>query len=354
MSQTTQSNGASANRTASKTRKGTRSYTPDTSRQGRQTRYGSQSASQAASYQSSDSDENEAAACKLCQKNLTEASHAIKCEHCTKWICQSCANLDNDEYRFLTNRPQFHWYCTPCESDAIQAVQNDALIEERCQEFLSKYEKRLDDIEEKMDTKADKSTVDSLNTTVQVLNDQVKYLATDISRLNQKIESVRFEPAEKAKRKNNIVIRGYPESENLTDTERVKEILDKIGCGTITPTEITRLGRRHTNRNQWPPSDRTHSQGESAAEDILTPNTPDEEQAGANGVQTLPSRPIRCTLASVDIKSKVLRAAKNIRQTTSLNYNQTRIFIVPDQTYLERQDDLELRKKLKAKRDASP
>ena len=167
----------------------------------------------------------------------------------TQLICQSCTNLDNEEYKFLTSRPQFHCYCIPFESDAMQAIKNEALIAERCQEFLSKYEKKMDDIEDRVNTKADIAKEDYLSTSVQVLNDQVKHLATDISRLNQKIESMRFEPVEKTKRKNNIVIRGVPESEDLTDTERIKEILDKIGCGNITPTEITRLGKRHANRN---------------------------------------------------------------------------------------------------------
>ena len=94
--------------------------------------------------------------------------------------------------------------------------------EKRCQEFLSKYEKRLDDIEERVNTKANKANVDSPGTSVQVLNDQVKHLARDISRLNQKIESVKFEPVEKAKCKNNIVIRGVPENEELTDIEEIK------------------------------------------------------------------------------------------------------------------------------------
>ena len=59
-------------------------------------------------------------------------------------------------------------------------------------------------------------------------------------------------------------------------------------------------------------------------------------------------------LASIDNKSKVLKAARNFRQTASPNCNQTKIFIVQYQAYLKHQDGLELKKKLKAKCDASP
>ena len=54
-----------------KNRIGTRNHTPDSSRQGKQTCYGSQLVSKAALNQTSDSNDNEIATCKICREKLT-------------------------------------------------------------------------------------------------------------------------------------------------------------------------------------------------------------------------------------------------------------------------------------------
>ena len=60
---------------------------------------------------------------------------------------------------------------------------------------------------------------------IETLNDQMKSMALDIVNLNKKIEKVRFEPTEKIKRRNNIVIRGLLESSDINDTDMVLQIL---------------------------------------------------------------------------------------------------------------------------------
>ena len=67
-----------------------------------------------------------------------------------------------------------------------------------------------------------------------------------------------------------------------------------------------------------------------------------------------PSRPVRCTLASTDEKAKILKSGKLIRNSNTDLFNPKTIFFVPDQTYLERQDDTKLRKALKKKREDFP
>ena len=56
------------------------------------------------------------------------------------------------------------------------------------------------------------------------------------------------------------------------------------------------------------------------------------------------NRPIRCILESTKDKDKILKNTKKICQSTSNQYDPKRIFIVLDQTALERQDHLVLRK----------
>ena len=45
------------------------------------------------------------------------------------------------------------------------------------------------------------------------------------------------------------------------------------------------------------------------------------------------------------VKDKVFKLAKKIRQSSSQNYDPKKFFVMPDQTALERQDGLALRKK---------
>ena len=307
-------------------------------------------------FDSSDDTELDAK-CKFCSKDLPEGSQAISCERCTQWVCQECAKLDDPTYLVLTSRQDLHWYCSACELDALQAVQNDAQIEERCREFLTKYEDRLDAVEELLEEKADKSTVDNLGSQVLTMNDQIKNMAQDIVTLSKKIDTVRFEPSEKEKRRNNIVIRGIPETTNISDADKVQEILQAIGCDTVQPTEITRLGKPPRNTI---PASRTRDQESLEDQDQNNPTdtrSDDPTQDARPAAETptnIPHRPVRCVLQSVQQKTTILRAAPQIRKARSENFDHTRIFIVPDQTLLERQEDLALRKRLRERRDASP
>ena len=72
------------------------------------------------------------------------------------------------------------------------------------------------------------------------------------------------------------------------------------------------------------------------------------------GEDVKPGRPIRLTTTSTTIKHAILKNATQVRKKDSKLYNKKKVFILPDQTKLERQADLELRKKLKETRDANP
>ena len=227
-------------------------------------------------------------------------------------------------------------------------------MEERCREFLSKYEDRLDAVEDQLEEKADKTTVDNLGSQVLTLNDQIKNMAQDIVTLNRKIDTVCFEPSEKKKRRNNIVIRGIPESTDISDTEKVQEILQAIGCDAVQPTEITRLGKLP--RNTLPVSrtrDQETPEDQNNPTDARSDDPTQDARPTAETLTNIPHRPVRCVLQSVQQKTTILRAAPQIRKARSDNFNHTKILIVPDQTLLERQEDLTLRKRLREQRDAS-
>ena len=98
------------------------------------------------------------------------------------------------------------------------------------------------------------------------------------------------------------------------------------------------------------------TQEEQAGEASQDTNTQDLTGDGAASAEVARplARPLRVTLSSGLNKSKILKNAKNIRKSKSTQFDPLKIFIVPDQTALEREDDLKLRKKLQSKREQYP
>ena len=155
-----------------------------------------------------------------------------------------------------------------------------------------------------------------------MVQNSVQMIATDISKLNSKFQLLRTEQLEVAKCIKNIVIRGAPESTELEDQDLVQEVFADIGCPDIEIESVIRLGRID---NRQPDSD-------------ARPKT----------------RPIRVILTNESDKAPIIRNAPKIRQSQSTIYSPTSIFIVPDQTKLEREQDIELRKNLRGARERDP
>jgi hypothetical protein len=125
----------------------------------------------------------------------------------------------------------------------------------------------------------------------------------------------------RAKRVNNVIVRGVPESEDTPDLVAVQEVLtaimpvDEVDEPKIEPKAVFRLGAR---REDGKP------------------------------------RPTKVILKSEADKRKVLRRAKFIREADSLSFDRYVVYIVPDQTQLERQENSKLREALRKKREIDP
>ena len=153
-------------------------------------------------------------------------------------------------------------------------------------------------------------------------------MTSDISKRNSKFQLLRTEQQEVAKRVKNLVICGVPESSEVDDEDIVQEILNDIGCPDIDIETTLRLGK----------IDRSLPENNA-------PDAPDTRKK---------IRPIRVVLTNESDKGDILRNAPKIRQSKLTSYSPTAIFIVPDQTKLERELDIELRKNLRATRERDP
>ena len=280
----------------------------------------------------------------------------IQCERCERWTCLACSQISELEFDLVSKKKKFHWFCDSCEISAMTAVVTDASIEEKIKTYCQGIEDRLKTVEEAIPLKADKITVDTLAVKVNSIEGKLKDYAGDISKVNSNINMIRTEASEKEKRIKNIVIRGLQENLPANDTETVNTLLSDIGCPGVQITNITRLGP--------PPKTTTQSQSENPQQaEVNTTQTntgqnnntqPQNNQPPNTHATTRPSRPIRIILENLEDKKKILKNATKVRQVETDKYNPKAIFLIPDQTKLEREEDLQLRRKLREKRNNFP
>ena len=271
--------------------------------------------------------------CKSCSQIFTDSDDKMLiCERCDQFVCLRCSKISEAHYDFLQqSENNIHYYCDGCDLAAVTAVQTDMEIEEKCKKFCEK-------IEEALPSKADKEIVDNLAAKIKKLEQDLHGLAKDVSNTNDKLSLARHEPTEKVKREKNIIIRGIPESDDSDDARVVEELLNKIGVGQPKIDKVERLGAKPK------PAAQTQPQTES---------TQPTERADTN-VRKVRYRPLRVQFAELESKKNSLRLATKVRQVTSTSFNPKDIFILPDQTKLEREEDLKLRKELKSQREKNP
>ena len=289
--------------------------------------------------------------CTKCKTIISDEDDSLMCERCAGWDCIKCTGLSKPVYDEMKINNCMHYFCQACQAPAMKAWKADAEIEKICNGYFKKHDERLKKVEESVQVKADKTELDVTKTKVTTLEADLAGLKKDISVLNHRINLVRFEPHEKIKRKNNVVFRGLPESEESTDENSddllAKHVLDEIGCSDIIPLETTRLGKKITATDTGASADSVNRNPGPGAE---------LGQENGDGVVTprVIARPLRVCLNSSEDKSKVLKNGKLIRHSKTNQLDPKRVFIVPDQTALEREDDKVLRTKLQAKREAHP
>ena len=135
--------------------------------------------------------------CELCKgKFENEDDKLLQCERCMLTFCCSCLGMSESDYTFLKDHPDFHWFCSDCQAPALKSVQTDMEIEERCKDFLQKYDQKLEDIEKKLDEKAEKATVDNISANLKASDTKLEGLTKDITDLADKIDLLKTEHEE--------------------------------------------------------------------------------------------------------------------------------------------------------------
>lgn len=297
------------------------------------------------------------APCLVCKK--TGVDNMVQCVTCKSWACVACAGMSPEVYKYMSDNNNAIWFCTICSSGTLETLETGAQIQKKCKEIETKYDAKFVEFETKIETKADKSDVDNIKAEQITQKNDIQGLANDIAQLRDRIDLLRNEPNEKIKRGNNIVIRGIPENDQMSDTDIINKLLNDIGVTDIPIQNVSRLGKPTQ-------SDSASGQGDTNGasqrpNDSVPPNAQDQQldtsgglESGAVQATAIKHRPIRFSVAENNQKWDILKKAPNVRKVTSDLFNSGKVWISPDQTKIERQDYLAVRNTLRSKRVQFP
>lgn len=269
--------------------------------------------------------------CKICQLDfVNENDQLMMCERCEGAFCIKCLNMETSVYDTLKNRPDVHWYCVACDKQAMTAIKADWEIEERCATYMVTLCEKMDALKVDIDQKADKATVDVLSAEIKCTRKLVDGANADIVQLSDRIELIRNEAEEIEKRKHNLIVKGLPECEipdyNLDDEglrastaaldgELCDQLFHSIGVK-ASPKYVRRLGKKRDGR----------------------------------------SRVVKVVLTNEEEKKQLLKNSPTVRKVDpkTVAFDPSKIFICPDLTILQREEDYKLREELKKRRQDDP
>jgi hypothetical protein len=155
-------------------------------------------------------------------------------------FCEKCSKYPEAHITILTESDA-SWFCPSCKVKALTAINTDKEIEDRCAEYMKRFEKRITALEkqQKQQTSA------------------TKQLELDLKETNLKVESLMNRPSVQSKapdpdelyrelqqreaKKLNLIINGLPETaDDIVETQKmITEVLNQ----TITIANATRYGK---------------------------------------------------------------------------------------------------------------
>ena len=147
-----------------------------------------------------------------------------------------------------------------------------------------------------------------------------------------------LEKADSYRRENNVVVFGLQESQEENDSDKVKEILQSIGCQNVEPEKVKRLGKVAEETASVPTTEPVAEQSTST-EGAHSENNPQRRRPR--------HRPILVTLKSQTDRSDIIKNTHKLKRIESLKT----VFIKKDQTPAERKEWARLRTVLTREKD---
>lgn len=297
-----------------------------------------------------DGGKEEKGKCGGCGLAVTETG--LGCEICDKWFHIKCQGITQTKYDAINEVTKYvHWYCKGCDQGAVNMLRKirerqDELAEDvmkikeemkglkggfekigKVEAAQEKDRERVRELEvkvgaiEKMgqDRKKEAIEVKELQQSfAKIVTEQEEERKKEVKVDDKQIQEKMIEMMERDKRKNNLILIGVSEYERGEEEQkRVEEIVEALITEANVKFEIMgRVGRK-------------------------------DPRPGTTAGRVRP-RPIRIVVEDTGDRRRLLARGKTLKGKAGFE----EIFVVPDLTKLQQEEDKKLRDKLKEIRES--
>ena len=102
--------------------------------------------------------------------------------------------MSQAEYNFYSKHKDSCWFCKHCKEFAIKCVRADFEIEERCADFMKKYDAKIEEIEGQLAHKVEKAQTDEMERDIEANRLVATGLIEDVKKLADRIDNIVNEP----------------------------------------------------------------------------------------------------------------------------------------------------------------
>lgn len=286
--------------------------------------------------------------CGECGKEVVK--EAVECEVCERWFHIKCVGVAVATYKVLLGAEKsIHWFCKGCDKGVVsiwkKLQERQDKLEKEVVELREEvkglkgkigkmetgfeinrkewkdFDKRIKSVEEndkEKDLRNDQRVlkeVEGMKTSFKgIMREQEVEREKELKSKDKEMQQKMIEMMEREKRRNNIIIRGISESmecEERTEVDRILEVL--VEEVDIKYEIVGRVGRV-------------------------------EKEGGAGRC-----RPLRIRIEELDHKRKLLSRGKHLK--VAKDDNLRKVYVAPDLTRLQQEEDKKLRDKLKEFRE---
>lgn len=248
--------------------------------------------------------------CGDCGREVQDNQNGLCCDLCDKWYHAGCQKVTLERYKMMQKLKEITWFCKGCKGKYKDLKSENRKLREEVKE-LHRENKELKDRMEAIEEK-----VENFDGGANI-----------VERVKQEVLASIKEMEDKKARQNNLILFGVPESTKLTGTEREDD--DTKMCKNIFEERLM---------------------CESSIEKTIRIGNPNNNNDGNNN-QRKSDKP-RLLLVRLADKQQKYEILKNARKLASDNSEMfRRIYIGPDQTVAEREENRKLREELRRRRE---
>jgi hypothetical protein len=194
--------------------------------------------------------------CKPCKKTFSDkADRLMECNFCHDRYCIQCLEMEEATYKILTENLGSMWFCSSCKLRMEQNILNERKIEDKCKEYMNKFEARMTKMEQELDNKCDRENV------LKIVKDEITKInnheQSEPVNNSEVVDNIVKEIKERGSRDNNMVIYNLIEQTDLesdgrtvVDRENIIRLFDEVMNERVEELEITkviRLGEKKGN-----------------------------------------------------------------------------------------------------------